>query len=160
MTPTEMHSIPLKFFFFNPLWKHWVEIVTWKVKHCSCVNHCQLIIMLLMFLLADADTDPYAFVYAAIIIPLMCAGLAALTFVCYRKYVTSFCIDFSCHLVCIWYLTLALYRNKDNILPKIPKPRDLLSDISDNNNKVTVFFLFLFLLILALLCDCPAFLNY
>lgn len=44
--------------------------------------------MLLMFLYADADTDPNALVYAAaIIIPLMFAGLAALTFMCCRKYV-------------------------------------------------------------------------
>ncbi|XP_039996310.1 uncharacterized protein LOC120797091 [Xiphias gladius] len=61
----------------------------------------------------DADKDPNTLVYAAIILPLMSSGLAALVFVCYRKY-------------------------KANIFPKVPQPRDLLSDISDNNNKSTV----------------------
>ncbi|XP_070786347.1 uncharacterized protein [Enoplosus armatus] len=61
----------------------------------------------------DADTDPNALVYVAVIIPLMFAGLAALAFVCCRK-------------------------NKENIFPKVPEPRDLLSDISNNNNKITV----------------------
>uniref|UniRef100_UPI0037E77CD8 interleukin-13 receptor subunit alpha-1 n=1 Tax=Semicossyphus pulcher TaxID=241346 RepID=UPI0037E77CD8 len=62
----------------------------------------------------DADPDqPNALVYAAIIIPLMFVCLAAFAFVCCRK-------------------------NKENIFPKIPVPRDLLSDISDNNNKSTV----------------------
>ncbi|KAM8897398.1 uncharacterized protein AB9W97_008814 isoform 2-T2 [Spinachia spinachia] len=56
----------------------------------------------------DADTDPNAWKWAAIIIPLMLAGVAALMFVCYR-------------------------RNKEYIFPKVPQPRDLLSDISDNN---------------------------
>lgn len=31
---------------------------------------------------------------------------------------------------------LALCRNKDIIFPRVPEPRDFLSDISDNNNKV------------------------
>ncbi|XP_045921697.1 uncharacterized protein LOC123981097 [Micropterus dolomieu] len=62
----------------------------------------------------DADTDPNALVYAAaIIIPLMFAGLAVLTFMCCRK-------------------------NKEKIFPKVPEPRDLISDISDNNNKSNV----------------------
>ncbi|XP_075943133.1 interleukin-13 receptor subunit alpha-1 [Anarhichas minor] len=57
----------------------------------------------------DRDTDPNAWLYAAILIPLMLAGLAALMFVCCRK-------------------------NKEYIFPKVPEPRDLLSDISNNNN--------------------------
>ncbi|XP_071334129.1 interleukin-13 receptor subunit alpha-1 [Trachinotus anak] len=61
----------------------------------------------------DAEVDPNAMVYAAIIIPLMFAGLAVLMIVCCRK-------------------------NKEHIFPKVPQPRDLLSDISDNNNKSTV----------------------
>ncbi|XP_022608026.1 uncharacterized protein LOC111226971 [Seriola dumerili] len=61
----------------------------------------------------DADTDPKAMVYLAIIIPLMFAALAILIFVCCRK-------------------------NKEHIFPKVPQPRDFLSDISDNNNKSTV----------------------
>ncbi|KAK2862693.1 hypothetical protein Q5P01_002226 [Channa striata] len=60
-----------------------------------------------------ADTDPNALVYTAIIVPLMFAGLAALAFVCCRK-------------------------NKEKVFPKVPQPRDLLSEISDNNNKITV----------------------
>ncbi|XP_075890124.1 uncharacterized protein LOC142893440 isoform X2 [Nelusetta ayraudi] len=59
----------------------------------------------------DADLDLDVFVLAAVIVPLACAGLAVLALVC-----------------CI--------RNKDYIFPPIPKPRDLLSDISDNNNKM------------------------
>ncbi|KAM4537505.1 uncharacterized protein PAE49_021817 [Odontesthes bonariensis] len=51
-------------------------------------------------------------VYAAVIIPLVIACLAALTFKCYWK-------------------------NKEKIFPKVPKPRDLLTDISDNNNEST-----------------------
>ncbi|KAK2900189.1 cytokine receptor common subunit beta-like [Channa argus] len=61
----------------------------------------------------DADTDTNALVSAAIIIPLMFAGLAALAFVCCRK-------------------------NKEKVFPKVPQPRDLLSEISDNNNKISV----------------------
>ncbi|XP_040886751.1 uncharacterized protein LOC121176758 [Toxotes jaculatrix] len=61
----------------------------------------------------DADKDPNALVYAAVVIPLMFAGLAALIFLCYRK-------------------------NKEQIFPKVPQPRDFLSDICDNNNKSTV----------------------
>ncbi|KAK9524510.1 hypothetical protein VZT92_016900 [Zoarces viviparus] len=57
----------------------------------------------------DADTDPNTWLYAAILIPLMLAGLAALMFVCCRK-------------------------NKEYIFPKVPEPRDLLSDITNNNN--------------------------
>lgn len=59
----------------------------------------------------DADAVPDVFVLVAVIVPLACAGLAVLALVC-----------------CI--------RNKDYIFPPIPKPRDLLSDISDNNNKM------------------------
>lgn len=66
------------FLFFSPLLKHWVEIV--------------ITLMLLMCLHADAETDPYTFLYAAIIIPLMFAGLAALTLACCWKYVKSFYI--------------------------------------------------------------------
>lgn len=32
----------------------------------------------------------------------------------------------------------SLRRNKDVIFPEVPEPRDLISDISDNNNKVNV----------------------
>ncbi|XP_034413093.1 interleukin-13 receptor subunit alpha-1 isoform X2 [Cyclopterus lumpus] len=56
------------------------------------------------------DSDPSAWLYAAIIIPVMFAGLAALVLVCCRK-------------------------NKEYMFPKVPEPRDLLSNISDNNNK-------------------------
>ncbi|XP_068444125.1 interleukin-13 receptor subunit alpha-1 [Clinocottus analis] len=58
----------------------------------------------------DADTDPNAWLYAAAIVPVMLAGLAALVLVCWRK-------------------------NKEYIFPKVPEPRDFLSDISNNNNK-------------------------
>ncbi|AWP00808.1 putative collagen alpha-1(XII) chain-like [Scophthalmus maximus] len=59
----------------------------------------------------DADKDSNSWVY--VIIPLMVAALATLTFVCCRK-------------------------NKNHIFPKLPQPRDLLSDISENNNKSAV----------------------
>ncbi|XP_076580649.1 interleukin-13 receptor subunit alpha-1 isoform X1 [Chaetodon auriga] len=59
------------------------------------------------------DADPNVMVYVAVIIPLIFAGLAALTLVCCRM-------------------------NKDTIFPKVPEPRDLLSSIADNNNKSTV----------------------
>lgn len=62
----------------------------------------------------DAETDPNAWVFAAIVIPLVCVCLAALTFVCFRK-------------------------NKDTIFPKVPVPRDFLSDISNNNNKSNLY---------------------
>uniref|UniRef100_A0A671UTK8 Uncharacterized LOC115589910 n=1 Tax=Sparus aurata TaxID=8175 RepID=A0A671UTK8_SPAAU len=58
-------------------------------------------------------SEPNALVYAAIIIPMMFAVLAALTLMCCKK-------------------------NKDIIFPRVPEPRDFLSDISDNNNKITV----------------------
>ncbi|XP_051284484.1 uncharacterized protein LOC127379201 isoform X2 [Dicentrarchus labrax] len=58
------------------------------------------------------DKAPEA-LYAVLIIPLLLSGLAALMLVCCMK-------------------------NKNNIFPKVPEPRDLLSDISDNNNKSTV----------------------
>lgn len=61
----------------------------------------------------EPDTDSNAVVFAAIIIPLVFAGLVILTFVCCRK-------------------------NKDHIFPKVPQPRDFLSDIYDNNNKSTI----------------------
>ncbi|XP_032400103.1 uncharacterized protein LOC116707443 [Etheostoma spectabile] len=60
-----------------------------------------------------AETDPNAWLYAAAIVPLMFAGLAVLGFVCFRKH-------------------------KEHIFPKVPEPRDLVSDIFDNNNKSTV----------------------
>ncbi|XP_034413096.1 interleukin-13 receptor subunit alpha-1 isoform X5 [Cyclopterus lumpus] len=59
---------------------------------------------------SNDDSDPSAWLYAAIIIPVMFAGLAALVLVCCRK-------------------------NKEYMFPKVPEPRDLLSNISDNNNK-------------------------
>ncbi|XP_049923041.1 uncharacterized protein LOC126404091 [Epinephelus moara] len=60
-----------------------------------------------------ADTVPNGWLYAAIIIPVMFGVLAVLMFVCFKK-------------------------NKENIFPKVPEPRDLLTDISDNNNKYNV----------------------
>lgn len=46
--------------------------------------------MLLSRWCADADTDPKAWKWAAIIIPLILVGLMALMFGCYRKYVFIF----------------------------------------------------------------------
>ncbi|XP_044039057.1 interleukin-13 receptor subunit alpha-1 isoform X2 [Siniperca chuatsi] len=67
----------------------------------------------------DADTDPkMILILTSIIIPLMFAGLAALTFMYFSK-------------------------NKEKMFPKVPQPRDLLSDISDNNNKSTVHNLYI-----------------
>ncbi|XP_062300818.1 uncharacterized protein LOC134005829 [Scomber scombrus] len=60
-----------------------------------------------------AITDPNPMVYAIIPIPIVFAALAVLTFICYKK-------------------------NKETIFPKVPEPRDLVSDISDNNNKSNV----------------------
>ncbi|XP_031144281.1 interleukin-13 receptor subunit alpha-1-like [Sander lucioperca] len=60
-----------------------------------------------------AETGPDAWLFAAIIVPVMFAGLAVLLCVCFRK-------------------------NKEHIFPKVPEPRDLISDIFDNNNKSTV----------------------
>ncbi|KAJ4948665.1 hypothetical protein JOQ06_020195 [Pogonophryne albipinna] len=57
-----------------------------------------------------AESDLNAWVYVAIILPLMVAVLAVLTIVYCRK-------------------------NKEILFPKVPQPRDLISDISDNNNK-------------------------
>ncbi|XP_035531466.1 cytokine receptor common subunit gamma-like [Morone saxatilis] len=51
--------------------------------------------------------------YAFLIIPLLLSGLAALMLVCCIKY-------------------------KKDIFPEVPEPRDLVSDIADNNNKSTV----------------------
>ncbi|XP_072231917.1 interleukin-13 receptor subunit alpha-1 [Leuresthes tenuis] len=58
------------------------------------------------------EADANWLVYTAVIIPLVIACLAALTFKCYWK-------------------------NKEKMFPKVPKPRDLLTDISDNNNEST-----------------------
>ncbi|XP_035004392.1 uncharacterized protein LOC118102383 isoform X2 [Hippoglossus stenolepis] len=68
----------------------------------------------------DADADPNAYLYAVVLIPLMLAGLTALTFVCCREH--------------IW--------KKNHIFPKVPQPRDFLTDISDSNNKSTVGYLY------------------
>ncbi|KAI9538203.1 hypothetical protein NQZ68_017936 [Dissostichus eleginoides] len=57
-----------------------------------------------------AESDLNAWVYLAIILPLMVAVLAVLTIVYCRK-------------------------NKEILFPKVPQPRDLISDISNNNNK-------------------------
>ena len=64
------------------------------MKNCSSIKVFQLIIMLLLFLHADADTDSNASVYAVILVPLVFAGLAVLTLFCCRKYVKSlsFCL--------------------------------------------------------------------
>ncbi|XP_028998161.1 interleukin-13 receptor subunit alpha-1 [Betta splendens] len=59
------------------------------------------------------DADPSPAVYAAVVVPLLFACVAALVCACCR-------------------------RNKENLFPKIPQPRDLLSDIVDNNNKSPV----------------------
>ncbi|CAB1432603.1 unnamed protein product [Pleuronectes platessa] len=59
----------------------------------------------------DAETDPNALLYAVVLIPLMFAGLTALTFVCCRKHIGK----------------------KNRIFLKVPQPRDFLTDISDNN---------------------------
>ncbi|XP_063756589.1 uncharacterized protein LOC134875841 isoform X2 [Eleginops maclovinus] len=56
-----------------------------------------------------ADTDPNAWVYAAVIIPLLIAFLAGLAILCCRE-------------------------NWKILFPKIPIPRDLISGISNNNN--------------------------
>uniref|UniRef100_A0A8D0A522 Interleukin-13 receptor subunit alpha-1-like n=1 Tax=Sander lucioperca TaxID=283035 RepID=A0A8D0A522_SANLU len=82
-------------------------------KHCSCIGHSETTIMLLTFVHAAAETGPDAWLFAAIIVPVMFAGLAVLLCVCFRK-------------------------NKEHIFPKVPEPRDLISDIFDNNNKSTV----------------------
>lgn len=103
------------------------------------------------FLLPDADAEPNAVVFAAIIIPLVFASLAILTFVCCRKYVHS-SPSFFLKIICLFpigcgvlfilfysnFVELSLFRNKDHIFPKVPQPRDFLSDIYDNNNKVTL----------------------
>ncbi|XP_068612007.1 uncharacterized protein [Brachionichthys hirsutus] len=60
----------------------------------------------------NADSDPNALLYAAILIPLIAATLGALTFIC-------------------------LMKHKNIIFPKVPQPRDLLGD-SDNNNKAAL----------------------
>ncbi|XP_069015257.1 interleukin-13 receptor subunit alpha-1-like isoform X2 [Embiotoca jacksoni] len=65
----------------------------------------------------DADADSNTFVYAAVFIPLVIAGLAVLMFVCWRK-------------------------NKNNIFPEVPQPVNLIDEISDNNNKSTLFNLY------------------
>ncbi|XP_065806695.1 uncharacterized protein [Labrus bergylta] len=66
----------------------------------------------------SAATDPSAILYPVVIIPLMCAGLAVLTVVCCRK-------------------------NKKALFPKVPEPRDLLSEISNNNNKSVIHKLYI-----------------
>ncbi|XP_077399657.1 uncharacterized protein LOC144034627 isoform X2 [Vanacampus margaritifer] len=57
----------------------------------------------------EADQDANVMLYAAIIIPLLCAVLAFLMCVCCR-------------------------RNQEHIFNSGPKPRDLISDICNNNN--------------------------
>ena len=52
-------------------------------------------------------------------------------------------IGFSCLLASD--IELSLSRNKERIFPKVPQPRDLISDIYDNNNKVNVLFFLIFL---------------
>lgn len=59
------------------------------------------------------DAGSYVLVCLAVIIPLVIAILTVLAVMCYQK-------------------------NKANIFPKVPEPRDLLSDICDNNNKITL----------------------
>lgn len=65
----------------------------------------------------DADADPYALLYVAVTIALVLGGLTALFFVCCRN-------------------------NKEKIFPKVPQPVDLISDISENNNKNTLLGLY------------------
>ncbi|CAG5929497.1 unnamed protein product [Menidia menidia] len=59
------------------------------------------------------DKDANLLVYIAVFIPLVIACLAAMTFKFYLK-------------------------NKEKIFPKVPKPMNLLSDISENNNKIAI----------------------
>lgn len=61
----------------------------------------------------EADSGFSPLVFLAITIPLVVATLTVLTVMCYQK-------------------------NKDTIFPKVPEPRDLLSDICDNNNKTVL----------------------
>ncbi|XP_063321887.1 interleukin-13 receptor subunit alpha-1 [Pelmatolapia mariae] len=61
----------------------------------------------------EADSGFSPLVFLAITIPLVVATLTVLTVMCYQK-------------------------NKDTIFPKVPEPRDLLSDICDNNNKTAL----------------------
>lgn len=61
----------------------------------------------------EADSGFSPLVFLAITIPLVVATLTVLTVMCYQK-------------------------NKDTIFPKVPQPRDLLSDICDNNNKTAL----------------------
>ncbi|XP_061814982.2 uncharacterized protein [Nerophis lumbriciformis] len=61
----------------------------------------------------DAAKHANAMLYAVIIIPLLLAGLTFLTSLCCR-------------------------RNKGHIFTKVPRPRDLLSDVGSNNTKSAV----------------------
>uniref|UniRef100_A0AAX7TVS6 Fibronectin type-III domain-containing protein n=1 Tax=Astatotilapia calliptera TaxID=8154 RepID=A0AAX7TVS6_ASTCA len=61
----------------------------------------------------EADSGFSPLVFLAITVPLVVATLTVLTVMCYQK-------------------------NKDTIFPKVPEPRDLLSDICDNNNKTAL----------------------
>ncbi|XP_041841395.1 interleukin-13 receptor subunit alpha-1 [Melanotaenia boesemani] len=56
-------------------------------------------------------------VYIAVFIPLVFASMVLFAFVCYKK-------------------------NKDSVFPKVPQPRDLLSDLSNNNNESPHFYVY------------------
>nr|XP_057923123.1 uncharacterized protein LOC131125515 [Doryrhamphus excisus] len=62
----------------------------------------------------DEAKDANAMLYAAVIIPLLFAGLTSLT--------------------CVWFR-----RKKEHIFTKVPQPRDLLSDIYNHQTKSAVF---------------------
>ncbi|XP_051924105.1 uncharacterized protein LOC127602196 isoform X2 [Hippocampus zosterae] len=98
-----------------------VEGETWKLM--SRVSHCPY----RMTLKAQSDRgdsewsevkyfdkESNASLYAAIIIPLLCAILVTLTCVCCR-------------------------RNQERIFNKVPEPRDLLSDIRNNTKNERIF---------------------
>lgn len=84
---------------------------------------------------AEADTDPFPYMYATIFLPLMCAGLAAIIFICFMRFVKGF-PHLNLHLPHVWMCCFC--RNRNIILPKVPEPRDLLSGIPDNNFVVSI----------------------
>ncbi|XP_057710341.1 interleukin-13 receptor subunit alpha-1 isoform X2 [Corythoichthys intestinalis] len=61
-----------------------------------------------------AEKNPNVLLYATIFIPLLCVGLVT--------------------LICYYFR-----RNKEDIFIKVPEPRDLLSDICNNNNKSELY---------------------
>ncbi|XP_058482191.1 interleukin-13 receptor subunit alpha-1 [Solea solea] len=109
----------------KPLYKEIKEVETTSYNQLEVVPHCQYRMTIQYEYESkynriktppseekyfDAETNPHALIYATAVIPLMFAVLAVLMLVFCR-------------------------RNKDRIFPKVPQPRNLLSDIADNNNK-------------------------